>query len=186
MYYKYDSNTMQYRRVTLWPWMLVGIVALALLSIRKDIIKKDRVIHHEQKALVITVEGKQKFALEFLAAEIKQSGVKFPHIVFAQAIEESDHGKSPLFVDACNLFGMGVPGQRPTTMSRIVRGRAGFDSWQRSVQDYALYQAAYLKDLVTEESYYTYIDKYYAPKQGYAKKIRRIASKYKYLFTNES
>jgi hypothetical protein len=89
------------------------------------------------------------FSKEALVDMLKDMNLKYPHIVLAQAVVESNF-KSPLFIDNNNMFGMRKAYQRPNVQSGINRDYAVYENWRMSVIDYALYQCYSLKDIHSE------------------------------------
>jgi uncharacterized FlgJ-related protein len=85
------------------------------------------------------------FNQEKLLGTLKGMNLKFYDIVYAQAIIETGHFTSNIFKNGNNLFGMKVARQRPTTAIGEYKGHAKYESWEESVMDYALFQAAYMK-----------------------------------------
>lgn len=117
------------------------------------------------------------FSKEKLLETLKEMRVKYYDIVYAQAIVETGRFTSNIFRNANNLFGMKVARQRPTTAIGEYKGHAKYESWQHSVMDYALFQAAYTKKCKTREEYLQYLKKNYAGDPDYVNKVRQIASK---------
>lgn len=126
--------------------------------------------------------GVEELTIPALVREIKQSGVMFPEIVLAQAVKESAHFSSPIFIEGNNMFGMKLATRRPTTRCGEVRGYSAYSSWKESVRDYALYQAAYLKDILKKDAYLAYLGKRYASDKNYVKSIIQISKKYEKFF----
>ena len=154
----------------------VGLISFVLLSYKsKETIVVTKIV--EGKKAV--VHNHPSFSPEVFYSYVKQCGIKFPHIAFAQAILESGHFTSNRFRRTNNAFGMKVARQRPTTCSREHTGHAYYDDWRLSVQDYALYQAAYMRKVRSEDEYYERLDGSYAGDPTYVEKVRRIAEKYK-------
>lgn len=114
-----------------------------------------------------------KFTPDNLMIVIERSGIRFPDIVFAQAMLETGHFKSRIFVEANNLFGMKLARSRPTTAIGEYSGHAMYEDWVSSVMDYALYQSAYLRKLKTRDQYYEYLSQNYAEDPDYVTKLRR-------------
>jgi len=108
---------------------------------------------------------------------LKQVNVKFPNIVYAQAVLETGNFTSNVFIDNNNLFGMRMSSNRPTTALYANNNYAVYKSWQESVLDYALYQAYYFDAIQTEEDYYKAL-KNYAEDSLYIKKISNIAKQF--------
>ena len=94
-----------------------------------------------------------------------------PEVVFAQVMLESNKLSSKLFRENHNLFGMKIAGNRPTTAIGVKNGYAYYKTWRESVIDYALYQAAYRRNLSKEE-YYIKLGENYAEDSEYVQKLK--------------
>jgi uncharacterized FlgJ-related protein len=116
------------------------------------------------------------FSKEKLLATLKEMNVKYYDIVYAQALVETGRFTSNIFRNGNNLFGMKVARQRPTTAIGEYKGHAKYESWEDSVLDYALFQAAYTKKCKTREEYLQYLKRNYAGDPDYVNKVRQLAS----------
>jgi uncharacterized FlgJ-related protein len=88
---------------------------------------------------------------------LKEINIKFPELVFAQAIKESGL-KSPLFKENHNPFGMKEASKRPNMQNGTQGGYAYYDTWKNSIIDYAMYQSYVgLSKFKTEEEYLLYL-----------------------------
>jgi uncharacterized FlgJ-related protein len=134
-----------------------------------------RFITEETKQIIIKQE--QEFTPEKLKAYILELNIRFPHIVYAQALLESGEFKSHIFKENNNFFGMKQAKQRPTTNKGTENGHAYFVNWRDCVVDYAFYQAAYLNDLRSESEYFEYLGQNYAEDPGYVGKLKKIIEK---------
>jgi uncharacterized FlgJ-related protein len=124
---------------------------------------------------------------ENLYQEITSMGIKFPEIVFAQAVLETGHFNSELFHTANNLFGMKVPKKRKTlSISEEKRGFAVFEDWTFSVKDYLLWQEYVMRNKKIENSsqYLKLLDKIYAKNKNYSKSLLKIMGNFNYIFKN--
>ena len=102
-----------------------------------------------------------------------QIRIEHPYIVQAQAILESGNFTSKLFKENHNHFGMKLAKARPTTAIGVKNGYAVYRSWQDCNIDYALWQATYARKL-SEEEYYTLLQKSYAEDFLYITKLKKI------------
>ena len=68
---------------------------------------------------------------------------------------------------------------RPTTALGTNIGHAYYNDWKESVYDYALYQAAYLRKIKSEEQYFEYLGSYYAEAKHYVKALKKVIKKNK-------
>lgn len=119
---------------------------------------------------------------ELLYEVINEKNIKHPEVVFAQAIIESGHFKSPLFISKNNLFGMKVPKKRETTaVNKGNKGYAKYHSWDSSVDDYLLWQEFTLKNKneLTKTQYLSLLGKIYAKDKNYITSLKRVMNKHK-------
>lgn len=126
----------------------------------------------EIKKLPPDPEKKSQLSDEILAY-ILDLRIENSYIVYAQARLESGNFTSDIFIENNNLFGMKVAERRPTTAIGVNRGHAVYKSWQESVLDYALMQAAYYRGL-SEKEYLDKICSVYAEDSMYRKRIVEI------------
>ena len=118
---------------------------------------------------------------------INEMNISHPEIVFAQAILETGNFTSNVFIKNNNLFGMKVPGKRPTIAKKPKRkgGYAIYDSWKESVEDYKLYQSyIFRKEQLGKAKYFIYLDKIYCQNQGYSNKLKKIIKQNKRIFNS--
>lgn len=123
-----------------------------------------------------------------LFSQITEMGIKFPRVVFTQALLETGHFKSELCVKHNNLFGMKKPSKRETTALGAVRhGYARYESWTKSVEDYLLWQNYVLKNksIETESQYLNFIGHRYAQDPNYKRKLLKYIETYKNLMVTE-
>ncbi len=104
---------------------------------------------------------------------LRKYNVKFAYIVLAQARQESNHYKSKIAIENKNLFGLKVATGRPTTALGTKRNHAYYESYEMSVLDYALYQAAYMRKIKNERDYVAYLNRNYAADPQYDINIKR-------------
>lgn len=111
-------------------------------------------------------------------------GIKFPEIVFAQAVLESGHFRSPLFERANNLFGMQYPIKRETTAISSTNGYSKYENWQESVQDYKLWQEFLFNKRgdLTKAEYLAYLQKWYAEDKRYVIKVKNKVKEFSFIF----
>ena len=122
--------------------------------------------------IVRVADGEGEFSKDSFLKYLERSGIMFPEIVYAQAIQESNF-ESAIWRENHNPFGMKVAGSRPTTALGERRGHAYYRHWKYAVQDMALFQAAFLRKIRTEDEYIQYLEQHYAG-DGYGNKIRKV------------
>lgn len=119
-----------------------------------------------------------------LYKKIIKSGIDYPEIVFAQAVLESGHFRSPIFKSNNNLFGMRFPRKRETVAIEDRKGFSAYEDWNKSVEDYKMYQD-YILDgkRISRDRYYDILDRSYSESgKSYSNKLKLIIKKYnKYL-----
>lgn len=133
----------------------------------------------EEQVIIVNQRINSDFSKDALAEELKRLNVKYPHIVMAQAMIESGHFQSNIFRSNHNLFGMKEARQRVTTARGTNLNHAYYENWKESVIDYAMFQAAYLKDLKTEEAYLLYLNANYAEAQNYDSDVKKMIEREK-------
>lgn len=171
-FYIYNERDMTFHKISAWRYVVLFICLLTLMSISRSTDMKD-VDEEREVSLISSTPTELKFSRENLMIVIERSGIRFPDIVFAQAVLETGHFRSDIFREGNNLFGMKVARSRPTTAIGEYSGHAMYDDWVSSVIDYALYQSAYLRKLKTEDQYYEYLSQHYAEDPEYVNKLKR-------------
>lgn len=102
--------------------------------------------------------------------------IKFPEVVYAQAVLESSQFNSELFLRTNNLFGMKYPNVRRTTSSgKSEDGYAEYHHWTSSVIDYHLWQKNNMKEHINSQSeYFRLLSRNYAEDKKYVNKLKNI------------
>lgn len=178
MFYKFDKNELKFVKV---KWISTGlkiftgilIVSMFLGWTFKPVNKES---YTEEEVMIFTAK-QNMFSSEKLIDVIKGYNFKFPHVVYAQSILESGNFKSPVFKENHNLFGMKEATKRINRALGTQNGHAIYKDWLSSVDDYALYCATYLHEIVTEEDYIGYLSQKYAEDNQYKNKLMDIIKK---------
>ena len=114
---------------------------------------------------------------------IVEMGIKFPDIVFAQAILESGNFKSKLTKLNNNLFGMKLAKVRETTA--IGKGKGGYakyETWIHSIEDYSHWQNFMMKNKdLSRKQYLNLLGKIYATDRFYVSRLNRKIKEYQYI-----
>lgn len=150
---------------------LIGLIFSINLYLLNENINKE--VQNKVEENVFIEEFCYKDSIANLLIELK---VKYPHIVLAQSILESNNYSSTIFIRNNNPFGMKLAFNRPTTALGIKGGYAYYSSIRESIIDYAFMQAFYYKGAKSEEDYYFLLQESYAEDKGYIQKIRKIAN----------
>ena len=102
--------------------------------------------------------------------------IRFSHIVYAQAILESNNFKSKLCKENNNVFGMKVPAQRFTFCNNPYDygNYAKYDNIESCVLDYKAWQMQNAYNITTEEGYFNLLRSIYAEDIEYVNKLKKI------------
>lgn len=181
MIYKFDTNSHSYVKITNKVWLIGISIIMVLTTLLLCALRYNNnvgFISEETRAIILREYDKDNvFSREKLKAYILQLHIKFPHIVLAQSEIETGHFTSSVFKENHNLFGMFEAKQRPCAALGTNNNYAYYNDWKESVQDYAMFQAAYLKDIHTEEDYFEYLKQNYAENPQYVTNLKKIINK---------
>ena len=147
-------------------------------------IKVDQVVTLKQllnKEINYNLKTEARVSEEALLKTLLELGVKFPHIVVAQARLETGNFTSKVFMRTNNLFGMKVAKQRLTTAKSGKGEYAYYSSWQLSAIDYALFQTSFMRGVDSEREYFNYLSKNYAEDPKYVKKLKLMSRVIKFV-----
>jgi uncharacterized FlgJ-related protein len=118
--------------------------------------KESEILEKDIVVLYNDIEN-QSFSRRKFYEYLKEVNIKFPEIVFAQALKESGL-KSNLFKQNNNPFGMKKAHRRPNLQSGEENGHAYYETWKHAVIDYAMYQSFFgISKIKTEEEYLNYL-----------------------------
>jgi hypothetical protein len=176
MIYKFNKDTLSYQKVTLKAvfialgLVLVSSLVVGLMNMNK--INQIRFISQETKNIILKEHN--EFTPERLREYITQLQIKYPDIVYAQAVIESGNFRSQLFRENSNLYGMKQANRRATTSEGNQFGYAYYSDWLKSVEDYALWQNTIIGNIKSEKDYLEFLHQYYAEDTTYVDKIRKI------------
>ena len=138
----------------------------------------------QEKQVQIESNTQESISKEGLYEQIMKYGIKFPDVVFAQAVLESGEFTSKLFKSANNLFGMKIPTVRESSANgKTKSGYSSYEDWNFSVYDYFLWQDFMLKNKgdLTKKEYLALLGKIYAEDKKYISSIKRVISEHKEL-----
>lgn len=116
------------------------------------------------------------FTKQALINEIICHKFKYPDIVLAQALLESGHFKSDVFLENNNLFGMRQPKKRYTLCKGSNLNHALYDNWIICVEDRMIYEELYLNDK-SRTQYKKFLDKTYAKGKNYSVTLEMMIKK---------
>lgn len=115
---------------------------------------------------------------------INEMDIKYPDLVFAQAVLETGHFKSVNCKVNNNLFGMKLPRVRETVATKGTKGYARYVDWVQSVYDYKLYQDyIFSKKNYSRTQYMSMLDKVYCESKNYTTKLKSIIKRHNYIIS---
>jgi uncharacterized FlgJ-related protein len=184
--YQYCNKALTYKPVSKkYLIYIIGILAIAFTAgFTSNMGEKEKPqLSQEEVVLIINKNINSSFQPNQLYDYLKELNVKFPEIVFAQAVLETGNFTSKLYRENHNCFGMKLSSRRPTTTHEQDNGHALYENWRASVLDYAFYQTAYLNDLKTKDEYMAFIESNYSETPGYTDRLKDIVNNIdKHLF----
>jgi uncharacterized FlgJ-related protein len=156
--------------------VFVTFIGLGLVSFSSGVIylKSNPQAFDWESEIVIINPNQKEFSEENLVELMKQWNIKFPHIVLAQSMLETNNYKSSIFKENHNLFGMKEAKRRVTVSNGTNRNHAYYNNWIESLLDYGFYQSHYLNEIRTEQQYFNYLSQYYAEDSNYITKVKKI------------
>ena len=173
--YKFNKDTLQPEIVNTVKYKVYFVGSLLLFFILLSSFisaKKENVKYIETE---ITINTRDTIQLkQDIFKEIDRLPFKYKSIIKAQFLVESSHFTSALVVENKNLFGIRLPKNRTTLAIGENLSHAVYKTYEDSVMDRLLYDALYMKDL-SEEQYYSYLDRVYARAGNkYSKMIKSV------------
>lgn len=178
MYYKYDSNNLNFKKIPVKRYLVLVLFLLLIFGILGTVggyfLSSDK---KPKNIVVYTPTSSPEFNEDELIKLIKKLRIKFPHIVLAQSKIETGHFKSKIFKENHNLFGLKEAKQRASTAEGTQYNHAYYEDWTYSVYDYALYSCRYLSGFKNEDEYLSYLKENYAEDPKYINKIKSIVKK---------
>ena len=172
--YKFNGRTLNYQPVRYGLAIILILMTSICIILGLMYSEKKEIKYIETESVPIVVGSSNIFSSHELKQYIRSLNIRHADIVYAQAVLESNNFKSRIFIESNNLFGMKKAMQRPTTCTGTHRGHASYSNWRQSVLDYALFQAAFLRDLKTREQYLSYLAQNYAEDPNYVTKLKSI------------
>jgi hypothetical protein len=176
--YKFNKTSLQFEPVKLTKFkILIGMGLVSTFTMLTSFIpikSKYNIDNYTEYEKILILEQSMAFSEEKLINSLGKLNFKYPHIVYAQSLVETGNFTSKIFKENNNLFGMREAKVRLNLALGTQYNHAYYDSWENSLMDYALYAASYLKDLNTEEKYFTYLGKNYAEDPNYVSKLKKI------------
>jgi uncharacterized FlgJ-related protein len=142
--------------------------------------KNDKITENDVVLLYMDSEN-NSFSRKKFYEYLKKINIKFPELVFAQAVKESGF-RSKIWKDNHNPFGMKEASKRPNKQNGVQHGHAFYDTWKDACIDYAFYQSYIgLSKVKTEDDYLqflkemNYYDTEHPGNETYLNDLKKIA-----------
>lgn len=172
MLYKYDSQNLIFKKIQIKQYLYaIGIAFFLFTGFGfSSGIELNAVI---EKIPVIIKEDQEELNMDNVRNFVREMRIQNEDIVIAQIILETGNLSSDICKNNNNLFGMKVPGSRPTTAIREQNNHAAYKNWKDSVRDYAIWQASFARNL-SEDQYFQLLDQMYAEDTSYVNRLKQI------------
>ena len=163
----------------------VTILGLLLIVALVSLVEKPKVIYvqnWERIPVVVYRDKPDMFTEDKLIRYLKALNIKYPEVVFAQAVIESGNFTSKKFKKDNNLFGMKKARSRATLALDSEGNYARFNTWRESVIDYALYQSMFVRKIKSRDAYISHLADSYATSPNYSKHLIKVINEVKDKF----
>lgn len=165
-------------------FVLVVLGVLLALSLINDVYP---IIETNSVSTFLNKENIKRKTLKEIYKALERLGVKYPRVFLAQYILESNYGKSRIYRENNNGWGLKVPKYRETTAVGENLGHAKFESIGDAALDYIkrqdywipIFERNYFK-IESEQDYLCFLEKTgYAEDPNYTNKLRNIIKRLK-------
>jgi hypothetical protein len=163
----------------------VTITGLLLIVELVSLIEKPKVIYVQNWKRIPVVVYRDKpdmFTEDKLISYLKTLNIKYPEVVYAQALIESGNFTSKKFKKDNNLFGMKKARSRVTLGVNSEGSYAKFNTWRESVIDYALYQTMFIRKIKSRAAYINHLADSYATSSTYSDHLIQVISEVEHKF----
>jgi uncharacterized FlgJ-related protein len=163
----------------------VTILGLLLIVALVSLVEKPKVVYVQNWKRIPVVVYKDKpdmFTEDKLISYLKALNIKYPEVVFAQAVIESGNFTSKKFKKDNNLFGMKKARSRATLALNSEGNYARFNTWRESVIDYALYQSMFVRKIKSRDAYISHLADSYATSPNYSSHLIKVINEVKDKF----
>ena len=186
--YKWDCSRLEMTRIkprVIFISLLViswFMFVISVISYKQGVKtgKNEKITENDVVLLYMDSEN-NSFSKRNFYEYLKKINIKFPELVFAQAMKESGF-KSQIWRDNHNPFGMKEANKRPNKQNGTQHGHANYDTWKDACIDYAFYQSYVgLSKVKTESDYLqclkemNYFDTEHPGNQTYLSDLKNIA-----------
>lgn len=163
--------------VTIWFSFVISVISY---KEGRKVGKDEKITENDVVLLYIDSEN-NSFSRRNFYEYLKKINIKFPELVFTQAMKESGF-KSTIWKDNHNPFGMKEANKRPNKQNGSQHGHANYDTWKDACIDYAFYQSYVgLSKVKTKEDYLqclkelNYFDTEHPGNETYLSDLKKIS-----------
>lgn len=163
----------------------VTIMGLLLIVALVSLVEKPKVVYVQNWKRIPVVVYRDKpdmFTEDKLISYLKALNIRYPEVVFAQAVIESGNFTSKKFKKDNNLFGMKKAKSRVTLALESNGSYAIFNTWRESVIDYALYQSMFVRKIKSRDAYIRHLADSYATSSNYSSHLIQVINEVKDKF----
>lgn len=186
--YKWDCSELEMKKVkpkfifvtSLMITLFIFIICFISYKQGLKIGKNEKITENDVVLFYMDSEN-NSFSKKNFYEYLKKVNIKFPELVFAQAMKESGF-KSRIWKENHNPFGMKEASKRPNKQNGTQHGHANYDTWKDAIVDYAFYQSYVgLSKLKTEDDYLhflkemNYYDTEHPANENYLSDLKSIA-----------
>lgn len=182
----YNKKELIYTKLTTLQYIVYWTIVIALtciwyfvgynIGVNKQV--KINIIDSISSEKSINIIKDEPFSKKLFKEYLLDLNIKFPEIIYGQAVVETGDFTSNIFKSNNNLFGMKMAKSRATTNQGADFGHAVYSHWKESVLDYALYQCAYLSNINSKQEYLQYLNKNYAGTPNYINMVQKAANEF--------
>lgn len=176
---KYEKISPIYYLLLLLMVVIIGIISYSFGEIDGRTMELKNInnkLNSTEKSINIVKD--EPFSKKLFKEYLLEINIKFPEIIYGQAVVETGDFTSNIFKSNNNLFGMKMAKSRATTNQGADFGHAVYSHWKESVLDYALYQCAYLSNINSKQEYLQYLNKNYAGTPDYINMVQKAANEF--------
>lgn len=170
MIYTYDKKNLQFKKVSIKQY-IVGIFIFGLLFSSLGFTSAIKLNSIIERIPVIIHPKTDELTMENVSNYLDELHIQHKDVVLKQIILESGNLKSKIAIENSNIIGMKLAKTRPTTAIGEQYGHAYYSHWKQSLQDMAIWQSSYARNL-TREQYLQVLGSIYATDVNYIEKLK--------------
>lgn len=172
--YYYSKKELNFKEIKFKNEYKISLILLILFFMFESSTNSLSHDNESNPETIINIKKYNAYSKEKLIKEIYRLNFKYPHIVYAQSVLETNNFTSRIFIENNNLFGMKEAKIRNTLALGTQYNHAYYNSWWESLLDFALWYSSYARKCKTEKEYYDLLSNIYAEDPEYVEKIKKL------------